>query len=433
VPNAAQLAELAAVFLKLGCISFGGPVAHLGYFHEEFVRRRRWLDEAHYSDLVALCNFLPGPASSQTVFAIGRERAGLAGALVASVAFLLPSTVLMILFGYGFSALGDPTTAGWLHGLKIAAAAVVAQAVWTMVRRLCPDFPRVLLALAAAALVFAVPGAYTQIGALAAGLVVGWLWLKPGAGSGERGAGSREWGGGSAEREVRNTEWPDATSDAGGANASSLRTPPSALLSRSHFWAAAALVAYAVLLVLLPSLAAGSEARSFKVFASFYRAGALVFGGGHVVLPLLRAEVVPPGWIGDGPFLAGYGAAQALPGPLFSFAAYLGTVIFAGPHAWLGGLLCLAAIYLPAWLVIGGALPFWHALRGQSMARAGFQGANAAVVGILLAALVNPIGTEAIDTWCDLAAALVALLLLEQWRVPPWAVVVAAAALGGVI
>jgi chromate transporter len=401
LPKPAQLAELAALFLKLGCISFGGPVAHLGYFHEEFVRRRHWLDEAHYSDLVALCNFLPGPASSQTVFAIGMERAGLAGALVASLAFLLPSTVLMILCGYGFSALGDPAAAGWLHGLKIAAAAVVAQAVWNMARRLCPDFPRALLALAAAAFVIEVPGAYAQIGALTVGLAVGLFFLK---------------GSSFESRILSSPAKPDA--------------PTPKPKATTHRAAAAALVLYAALLFILPVLAAGSGARSFKVFASIYRAGALVFGGGHVVLPLLRAEVVPPGWIGDGPFLAGYGAAQALPGPLFSFAAYLGTVIFAGPRAWLGGLLCLFAIYLPAWLVIGGALPFWQALRGQSWAQGALRGANAAVVGVLLAALINPIGVEAVGSACDLAAVLAGLLLLETFRVPPWAVVLLAAALG---
>jgi len=402
----AKIVELFAAFLQLGCLCFGGPVAHLGYFHEEFVRRRKWLDEAHYTDLVALCNFLPGPASSQTVFAIGMERAGLAGALAASVAFLLPSAVIMILLGCGLAALGNPQTAPWLHGLKIAAAAVVAQAVWAMAKKLCPDFPRALLGLAAAAFVFALPGAYAQIGAIAAGLFIGFglqftvygSRLKP----------------------------PSNPLVAENGNPQTVNRKHDA----SHRFAIAALVAYAALLLLLPLLAGPAAPRSERIFVSFYRSGALVFGGGHVVLPLLRAEVVPPGWIGDGPFLAGYGAAQALPGPLFSFAAYLGTVIFAGPHAWLGGLMCLFAIYLPAWLVIGGALPFWHTLRTQTWAQGALRGANAAVVGILLAALVNPIGVEAISSSCDFAAVLVALLLLEKWRVPPWAVVLLAAALG---
>ena len=382
--------SLFAIFLKLGCTCFGGPVAHLGYFHEEFVRRRQWLDDEHFSDLVALCNFLPGPASSQMVFAMGMQRAGLAGALAASLGFLLPSAVLMILFAYGVAALGDVEGAAWLHGLRIAAAAVVAQAVWNMARRLCPDFPRALLGLAATAVVLIFPGAYTQIGVLAAGLVAGFLFLR-----------------------VSGAEDSPATS-----------SPQPAT---GHGAAVVALVIYLALLVLLPLVATSHGER---VLASFYRAGALVFGGGHVVLPLLRAEVVPPGWISDHAFLAGYGAAQAVPGPLFSFAAYLGVVIFAGPRAWLGGLACLFAIYLPAWLVVGGALPFWHSLRGKSWAQSALRGANAAVVGILLAALVNPIALESLNNWADAVAALVMLGLLERWRTPPWLVVLVAAAMG---
>ncbi|HTB62474.1 MAG TPA: chromate efflux transporter [Opitutales bacterium] len=412
MPAPSPLPELAAVFFRLGCTCFGGPVAHLGYFHEEFVARRKWLDEAHFTDLVALCNFLPGPASSQVVFAIGMQRAGLAGAMVASLAFLLPSTVIMIAFGYGLAALGNPQAAGWLHGLKIAAAAVVAQAVWAMARRLCPDFPRALLGLAAAALVFFLPGPYTQIGAIAAGMAIGFLILKV--------SGSRF--------RVSSSPPPHASTQLETFNSKS--ETRNSKLKTSHAWAIAALGLYLLLLVLLPMLA---SSHSSHVFASFYRAGALVFGGGHVVLPLLRAEVVPPGWINDGSFLAGYGAAQALPGPLFSFAAYLGTVIFAGSHAWLGGLLCLLAIYLPAWLVIGGALPFWHTLRAKTWAQGALRGANAAVVGILLAALITPIGTEAIGNWLDLAAAIAAFILLDKFRAPPWAVVLLAAVFGGLL
>ncbi len=446
VSKPARIAELAAVFLKLGCISFGGAMAHFGYFHEEFVRRRKWLDEAHYSDLVALCNFLPGPASSQTVFAIGMERAGLAGALTASVAFLLPSAALMILFGYGFSAFNGPAMVGCLHGLKIAAAAVVAQAVWNMARRLCPDFPRALLALAAAAFVFEVSGAYGQIGAIVVGLAVGFFFFKVSS-FGFRVSSTRPDEDASLKTNSTMSDFPNPTAMTLSSSPEMQNPPlnlpnskletrnsklniPNPKLKKSHYCAAAALVVYAVLLFILPVLAAASGARSAKVFAGFYRVGALVFGGGQVLMPLLRAEVVPPGWIGDGPFLAGYGAVQAMPGPLFSFSAYVGTVIFAGPRAWLGGLLCLAAIYLAAWLVIGGALPFWHTLRGQSWAQGALRGANAAVVGILLAALINPIGVEAIGNWRDLAAALAALLLLEKFRAPPWAIVLAAAALG---
>lgn len=405
MPELSRVAEIFAVFLKLGCICFGGPVAHLGYFHDEFVRKRRWLDEAHYTDLIALCNFLPGPASSQTVFAIGMERAGLAGALAGSLAFMLPSAVAMILFGYGLAHLGNVATAGWLHGLKLAAAAVVAQAVLQMARRLCPDFPRALLALAAAAFVLLLPGAYAQIAALAIGGSLGFFLSKTPLAAFQ--APSLANPAAAAQPETRHSK-----------------------LGTSHKFAAAVLLVYLALLFILPPLTAASGHRGARVFSSFYRAGALVFGGGHVVLPLLRAEVVPPGWIGDNSFLAGYGAAQALPGPLFTFAAYLGTMIFAGPHAWLGGLLCLFAIYLPAWLVVGGALPFWHTLRGKVWAQGALRGANAAVVGILLAALVYPIGFETLNDWRDAGLALAALLLLEKWRVPPWTVVLLAAAAG---
>jgi chromate transporter len=394
---ATRVFNLFAIFLKLGCTCFGGPVAHLGYFHEEFVRRRQWLDDEHYSDLVALCNFLPGPASSQMVFAIGMQRAGLAGALAASLGFLLPSAGLMILFAYGVAALGDVQGAAWLHGLRIAAAAVVAQAVWNMARRLCPDFPRAVLALAATGIVLGIPGAYMQMGVLAAGLVMGLLF-------------------------ARVSSFGFRVSSAADPPASGNQQP-----ATGHRYAAAALLIYAILLVALPALATSHGER---VLASFYRAGALVFGGGHVVLPLLRAEVVPPGWISDQAFLAGYGAAQAVPGPLFSFAAYLGTVIFAGPHAWLGGLACLMAIYVPAWLVVGGALPYWQSLRGQAWAQGALRGANAAVVGILLAALVNPIATESLNNWADAVAAIVMLGLLQKWHTPPWLVVLLAATLG---
>jgi chromate transporter len=317
----------------------------------------------------------------------------------------------MILFAYGVAALGDVQHAAWLHGLRIAAAAVVAQAVWNMARRLCPDFPRALLALAAAAVVLRFPGAYTQIGVLAAGMVVGWKMLPHEAGSTERGTNVKDYA---------NTF----------SAAASLPDPSSRLPAASHRLAAVALAIYAILLVALPALATSHGTR---VLASFYRAGALVFGGGHVVLPLLRAEVVPPGWISDQAFLAGYGAAQAVPGPLFSFAAYLGAVIFAGPRAWLGGLACLFAIYLPAWLVVGGALPFWHSLRGRAWAQSALRGANATVVGLLLAALINPIATESIYNWTDVLAALVFFALLEKWRTQPWLVVLLAATLGGFI
>jgi chromate transporter len=386
------LAEVARVFLKLGLTSFGGPVAHLGYFHGEIVRRRRWLDEADYADLVALCQFLPGPASSQLAFALGQRRAGLPGALLASACFTLPSALLMIAFGYGMAAGTGLRGAGWLHGLKLAAVAVVAQAVWVMGRKLCPDLPRLCLALLAAAAVVLLPHAATQVGVIAAGAAAGW-WLY--------------------RREPR----PE--------------TPPAAgSIARQHVWAALALAVFGLLLVVLPVAATATGNKPLLVFDSFYRAGALVFGGGHVILPLLRAEVVPVGWISDDRFLAGYGFAQAVPGPLFTFAAYLGTVIMAGPHAWLGGLGCLLAIFLPAWLLIGGTLPFWNLLRHKAGVQTALRGANAAVVGVLLAALYHPVWQEGVTTLRDVAVLLVAFALLQVWRLPAWAVVLATAAAG---
>jgi chromate transporter len=389
--NGGTALEIGRAFLILGCISFGGPVAHLAYFREEFVRKRQWLDDDAFGDLVALCQFLPGPASSQLVFAIGMRRGGIIGAFLGSVCFLLPSALLMILFAYGVKSLGDLRHAGWLHGLKVAAVGVVAQAVWGMGRRLCPDAPRIALALIAAAAVLLVPGAIAQVGVMVAGGVFGWRIYR------------------------------DAIPGSSG---------PPAVVARQHLWAVAALIGFAALLILLPLIATSSGHVAVRVFDSFYRAGSLVFGGGHVVLPLLRAEVVPPGWIADDAFLAGYGAAQAVPGPLFTFAAYLGTLIDGGSQAWQGGLACLIAIFLPAWLLIGGALPFWHVLRSRAWAQAALRGANAAVVGVLLAALYDPVWREAIHGARDVAAALAAFALLEFWRSPAWLVVMLAAAAG---
>ena len=385
------LAEVGGAFLRLGLISFGGPVAHLGYFRKEFVERRRWLDDAAYADLVALCQFLPGPASSQVVFALGMRRAGLAGALLGSPCFMLPSAVAMILFAYGVASLGDLRRAGWLHGLKLAAVAVVAQAVWAMAARLCPDWPRRILGIAAAAAALLVPGPACQAVVIAACAAIGW-WAFRGRAVAVR--------------------------------------PSGRALTRDHLWASASLSLFVLLLLGLPVLARVSGGRAAAVFDGFYRAGSLVFGGGHVVLPLLRSEVVPPGWISDDAFLAGYGAAQALPGPLFTFAGYLGTVIQSGAHAWTGGVLALFAIFLPAWLLVGGAYPFWHLIRGKAWARAALDGANAAVVGLLLAALYRPVCTEGIRDVRDVAAAAAAIVLLATLRAPPWAVVLLMAAAG---
>lgn len=382
------LLEVAAVFLRLGCLSFGGPIAHLGYFHAELVLRRKWLTDAHFADLTALCQFLPGPASSQLVYAMGQHRAGFFGAMIASLCFTLPSALLMIAFAYGVAAL-DLSDAGWLHGLKVAAVAVVAQAVWGMGRKLCPDRPRRALAIAAAATLLALSSSLAQIGVIVGGGLVGW-WL------------------------YRNQGAPSIPID-------------SASARRGHRGATLALIVFAALLVIAPALSQATHSREVAVFDAFYRSGALVFGGGHVVLPLLHSEVVPL-WLGDAQFLAGYGAAQAVPGPLFTFAGYLGTAM--QPTSWLMGLWALFAIFLPAWLLIGGALPFWDRLRKKTWAQAALSGANAAVVGVLLAALYDPVFTAAVHSSLDLATALLAFHLLEHWKAPPWLIVGLCAAAG---
>jgi len=390
-PQKGSLLEVFRAFLKLGLISFGGPVAHISYFHEEFVGKRQWIDDVAFGDLLALCQFLPGPASSQMVFAIGMRRAGLTGALVASLCFTLPSALLMILFGYGISALGDLNHAGWLHGLKLAAVAVVAQAVWGMGCKLCPDRARQTLCLGAAAVILAHPGSLSQIGSIVLGALLGW-WIYQGKVAPQ-------------EESVR-------------------------LNLRSHVLAGTSLALFFGLLFALPFAAATAHSPLLNVFDGFYRAGALVFGGGHVVLPLLQAEVVPKAWVSNDVFLAGYGAAQALPGPLFTFSAYLGTVMHPGPRAWLNGLWCLLAIFLPAWLILGGMIPFWDVLRKKTGMQAALRGANAAVVGVLLAALYTPVSTQGLKTPRDVALVLVAFGLLETWKVPAWLVVLLAAAAG---
>ena len=390
--TSARLAEVIAAFLRLGCISFGGPVAHIGYMREEFVRRRQWIDDMVYSDLVALCQFLPGPTSSQVVFALGMTRAGVIGALLASVCFTMPSAILMVLFAYGVSTAASMQRAGLLHGLKLAAAAVVAQAVWGMWQKLCPDLKRAGIAVSAAAAVLFFPNPAIQVVMILTGALIGSLLYR------------------------------------GKQTAPALSHPGK--LARHHAWAAATLAVFFVLLVSLPGIAAANGGMSAHLFDSFYRAGSMVFGGGHVVLPLLRAELVPPGWITDNAFLAGYGAVQAVPGPLFTFAAYLGTVINSGNQAWVGGLWCLFAIFLPSWLLIGGTLPFWDLIRSRTWAQAALCGANASVVGILLAALYNPVWKEGVTSSFDVAIVLLAFAMLGIWRFPPWLVVVLAAGVG---
>jgi chromate transporter len=389
-PSAGTWFEVLAAFIRLGLTSFGGPVAHLGYFREEFVNRRRWLDDASYADLVALCQFLPGPASSQVGIAIGLARASYAGALAAWIGFTLPSALAMILFGYGIGFLGDAADAPWLHGLKVAAVAVVAQAVLGMARTLAPDRHRATLAVVAAAIALAVPSSLGQVGAIVLGGVVG--LLLPG---GEMGGGQ-----------------------------SSLR------LQVSRTVATTLLLLFFVLLIGLPLLAAAMPAQGLKEFVAFYRAGSLVFGGGHVVLPLLQTSVVPPGWVSNDLFLAGYGAAQAVPGPLFTFAAYLGTVMNPPPNGWIGALICLVAIFLPSFLLVIGALPFWEELRRRASAQAALRGVNAAVVGLLLAALYQPVWIAGITGAADFALAMAAFLLLFMWQTPPWLVVILSAVAG---
>ncbi|MDS4012551.1 MAG: chromate efflux transporter [Defluviicoccus sp.] len=384
--------EVLRAFLILGVTSFGGPVAHIGYFREAFVVRRRWLSERAYADLVALCQFLPGPASSQIGVAIGLARAGMKGACAAWAAFTLPSALLMVLFAYGTGWIGAAAGTGWLRGVKGVAVAVVAQAVLTMARSLCPDRTRAAFAIAAAALTLLLPGWGAQIGAIAAAGVLGLVLLLQGKGIG---AGEVE-------------------SDGGFQLAGSLRARQ----------AAGALIAFFGLLAFLPALAAAAGgSQTLSVLAGFYRAGALVFGGGHVVLPLLDAVVVAPGWISSDAFLAGYGAAQAVPGPLFSFAAYLGALLAPGAWGLAAAALCLGALYLPALLVLFGTLPFWQRLRQRRQAQAALAGINAAVVGLLLAALYDPVWVAGVHNRADAALVFACFLLLEGWRLPSWAVV----------
>lgn len=382
-PARAPLLEVLLVFFRLGLTSFGGPVAHLGYFRAEFVERRQWLTEAAYVDIVALCQFLPGPASSQVAVTLGILRAGIPGALAAWLGFTTPSAVALILFAYGVGTLGDISHVPWLHGLKIVAVAVVVQAVWGMARNLCSDRERATVAVGAALLALFIPSAVGQIGAIVAGGLIGWVFFS--------GASIAE------------------------AEALSVRIV--------RPLAVAALAIFFVLLFSLPLIAVSTD-HAVVLFSSFYRSGALVFGGGHVVLPLLQQAVVPPGWVGNDAFLAGYGAAQAVPGPLFTFAAYLGAVMSTPPNGWAGGLICLAAIYLPSFLLLLGVLPFCDALRRRATVQAALRGVNAAVVGLLLAALYTPVWTSAIFAPADFALGIVAFLLLVMWRVPPWLVVI---------
>ncbi|MEM9403280.1 MAG: chromate efflux transporter [Pseudomonadota bacterium] len=382
--------QVFAAFFRLGLTSFGGPIAHIGYFRDDFVTRRRWLNDASYADLVALCQFLPGPASSQVGIGIGLAKAGFGGALAAWVGFTLPSAIAMALFGYGVLELDQSVSTGALQGLKIAVVAVVAQALWGMGRSLCPDAPRMTIAVLAAAFVLTLPSAWTQVAVIVAGAGIG-AWL------------------------LSNVD--DVTD-------SNLDVPVSGPLAVS------ALSLLALMLIGLPVLTAAFPSQSMALFDAFFRSGSLVFGGGHVVLPLLQSEVVPTGWVDNETFLAGYGAAQAIPGPLFTFAAYLGSVSDPAPNGWAGALLCVVAIFLPSFLLVIGVLPFWSRLRRARGLRRALVGINAAVVGLLLAAFYDPVWTSAIRAPADFVVALGAFLLLVSWRTPPW-LVVALAGLAG--
>lgn len=378
------------IFLRLGFTSFGGPVAHLGYFREEFVTRRKWLSEHSYADLVALCQFLPGPASSQVGLALGLARGGYAGAAAAWLGFTLPSAIVLILFALGIANYGNALAPGALHGLKVAAVAVVAQAVWGMARTLCPDRLRISIMAAACCGVLIVPSVWSQVGVIVIAGCLG-LWLfKP----------------------------------------EELTSHRAISICVSRRAGAVWLALFIGLLVGLPLLAEATALPALVLIDAFYRAGSLVFGGGHVVLPLLQAEIVPAGWVDKDTFLAGYGATQAVPGPLFTFAAFLGASLKGSLSGWVGGFLCLLAIFIPSFLLIAGALPYWEHLRRNGRTQAALRGVNAAVVGLLLAALYQPVWRSAIYEVQDFGLALVALIALMFWKLPPWLVVMASGAIG---
>ncbi len=391
--DASRAREVLLVAARLGVTSFGGPVAHLAYFRDEYVGRRRWLDDRAYAELVALSQFLPGPASSQVGIGVGLVRAGKLGSLLAWLGFTIPSAALLCLFAWAVRDL-DGSGRVWLHGLKIAAVAVVAFAVWSMARTLAPDRERVTIAVAGAAVVLAWTSAFAHVVVIAAGALVGWRLL--------------------------GTATPDASSDGG-------RSPV------GRRFALASLALFAALLIALPLAATSTSSHAVDVADSFYRTGSLVFGGGHVVLPLLEAEVVGPGWVSADEFVTGYGAAQAIPGPLLTFAAYLGFVMGPEPNGVPGAALALAAIFLPSFLLVFGTLPLWHALRRRPGFASALAGVNAAVVGLLLAALYRPVFTSAIEQPEDFALAAACFALLAVWRLPPLAVVAIAAAGGAAI
>jgi len=388
-----NLIEIFITFLRLGLTSFGGPTAHLSYFHNEFVLKKKWLDEPSYADLVGLCQFLPGPASSQVGIAIGLARGGIPGSIAAWLGFTLPSAILLILFGLGVSSLSGAISSPWLHGLKIAAVSVVAQAIWVMGQKLCPDKERIMIALLAFSAVYFIPTSLIQILTILFGAILGWIILKP---------------------------EPIAHSS-------------TSLTNTSRMTGGISLLIFASLLIALPLLSTLTHNHGVKLFDIFFRVGSLVFGGGHVVLPLLQAEVVPQGWVSKEVFMAGYGATQAVPGPLFAFSAYLGAVSKIAPTGWLGGTLCLIGAFLPSFFLVIGALPFWNQMRRFPKMKNAMQGINAAVVGILFGAFLNPVWSSAIFNLKDIALAIFGFILLFFWRVPTWAIVLISGAIGGIL
>jgi chromate transporter len=381
--------EIFFIFLRLGLTSFGGPIAHLGYFHDEFVTRRKWLDEQSYADLVALCQFLPGPASSQVGIAIGLSRGGILGAIVAWLGFTLPSALALTLFAFGISNLTQYLGSGWLHGLKIAAVAIVAQALWSMGTKLSVGKIKSIITFGSAILIAWSPFAFGQIAIIVIAGILGWKFLS------------------------EETAPP--------------HTPINTGIRRTT--ASAVLVIFISALFFLPLLAQSTNDLSIQLFDRFFRAGSLVFGGGHVVLPLLKSEVVNPGWVTPDAFMAGYGAAQAIPGPLFTFSAYLGAVSF----GWRGAVVCLIAAFLPSFFLVFGTFPFWEEIRKNRSMRAAMAGINAGVVGLLLAAFFNPVWSSAITSAQDYSIALLAFLLLVFLKTPSWAVVIVSAVCSGLL
>ena len=388
-PGAGSAWEVLRAFTRMGVTSFGGPIAHLGYFRDEFVAKRRWLDDQQYADLVALCQFLPGPASSQVGFSIGLQRAGLRGALAAFVGFTLPSALLMVGFAYGTGWFGGTLGAGALTGLKLVAVAIVAQAVLGMTKTLTPDRPRASIA-ALAAVGLLIGGGLGQLAAIAMGALIGVWWCR----SGDQSSGS------------------------------------GLSVGLSRRFGIACLAGFVALGVAGPVLADLTGWEWLRLFDAFYRSGALVFGGGHVVLPLLQASVVDPGWVSSADFLAGYGAAQAVPGPLFTLASALGAVSTMGPGGPLGALIAVLGIFTPGLLLVLGVLPFWAGLSSRPWARAGMRGANAAVVGILATALWTPVFTTAVTSPARFALAVLCFVLLIAWKLPSWLVVLVGALAG---